>query len=1115
LHPSIEVDSVSNDQGISKGTDMIRKNRLFKKIACYFTLVSIIAVLSPIAFAVVSQTPLFLVSPQKPNVAILLDNSGSMWDMMYHPNFPTDINTQKTKPWYNETFAASDDYILQKGNYGDNHWYLVPLDSHNNTVTLDSSRTLDLTLSGGRKICLPLSSDPNDTQTRYNGAYLSWMFYDQSPSPNSTQSAVNAIQTITKYQKTRIRAAKDAIESLINSTYDATTGTYPYRWGAFTYTYNPNDSSPPSLGNCSDNPTDVANLLTNVENVQPSMNTPLGNSLLALWNYYKGSNTPITTSCQKNFVIVMTDGYPYIPNQGGSSNYYDKYGSDAKSASSSDADYWYNPDFPTNNWYRSKAQIVTQRMHTEGANSTSIDTFVVGLAFGDSDANNPALLLNMMAQNGNTGTAYAAGNANQLADALNTILISIMQRSVSASSVAVNTFQVSDSTRIYRAKFDPAYWIGYLEAFKYTTTNNGTQVDTSSPVWEAGARLNNRDATTRAIYTAGKESGTNTVYHRYDYTTTNATVLKTPQFMNFSTNTTKTTKTQTLISYIRGEAYGSTNPAGYRKRASRLGDMIYSAPVFLGAPTGDYADFNGPSAGAYTDSSYNAFKTNTTINNRTQLIIVGANDGMLHAFTSATGDEQWAFIPNSLLSKLKFLRNNYYSHQNYVDGSPTIADAYIKTKDANGNSASSADWHTILVCGLREGGQSYFAMDVTSPTNPVPLWEISPSSPDQNNKANGLGYTFGNPLILKLKDSSATNKTRWVAVFSNGYQGTTANKSATLIIVDLATGSIIKEIVVDSNTNVAGGYQNGLSSPRAVDTDGDGFTDYIYAGDLRGNLWKFTMGDGSANWVVSYGGATPQPLFKAYDTNNKIQPITTEPAVLSAGDHQIVAFGTGKYFENTDMQSTDVQQSFYTVYDYNIPAASFTSSYTRNDLGANTISSTITDTNNGDTSIYRTMSAGNFIIGKDASSKKGWYIDLTNPGERVIADPIIRKYQSTDQTVTSYRVIFTTFTPNLGQCVYGGTSWLMELDLYTGGAVIAFDTNGDHKVDSGDTQVGGLYLGEGVASTPTVLHDTNDPNSEHKLISKSDAVILNVDEYGYIPGTGIRTFRILSWRQVL
>ena len=91
----------------------------------------------------------------------------------------------------------------------------------------------------------------------------------------------------------------------------------------------------------------------------------------------------------------------------------------------------------------------------------------------------------------------------------------------------------------------------------------------------------------------------------------------------------------------------------------------------------------------------------------------------------------------------------------------------------------------------------------------------------------------------------------------------------------------------------------------------------------------------------------------------------------------------------------------------------------------------------------------------------------------------------------------------------------MELDLYTGGAVIAFDTNGDHKVDSGDTQVGGLYLGEGVASTPTVLHDTNDPNSEHKLISKSDAVILNVDEYGYIPGTGIRTFRILSWRQVL
>lgn len=1037
---------------------MSRNDTTFRKCCTLFLAIILVAVLSTMAFSLVSQTPLFLTTSDKPNIAILLDSSASMWNIMYHPNFPTNC---KNLAWYNQTFQGREEYYFRK-DWGGN-WDLVRWDG---LETFQGNSSHSFTYNG-KTIVLPFSSDSHDIQTRYTGAYLNWLFYA------ATQAEIDAITSTTDktYQKTRIRVAKDAILALIDSSYNSGTNSYPYRWGVFTYTTNPSAAAPPTLGKCTDVVADIATLKANIEAMQPSGSTPLGNSLLALWNYFKDATSgPITSSCQKNFVIAVTDGYPYVSGAG----------NDAGIVSASDADYWQNPDYPGSNQDRSKAHIVCKRMHEEPARSgwagSTIDTFVIGLAFGQDDADDPDLLLNMMASNGG-GESFGASNTTALTSSLNATLSTITSRMSSASSVAVNTAFLTSDTKLYRTKFNSGTWIGFLEAYGLSPVDGAVVGFPNTPLWEAGALLDARND--RVIYTAGKESMQN--YKRYDFTTGNSSTIENLTLTGATFNNFSPASASEMISYIRGDS----TPTGYRQRPSKLGDMTYSAPVILGPPNGFQSDNN-----------YKTFKT--TWAGRTPLVMVGANDGMLHAFNSATGQEQWAFIPNQLLPNLKLLRADPYVHQNYVSGTPTIVDAFIYAKNSSGVAETSPSWRTVLVCGLREGGKGYFALDVTDPANPIPLWEITPASPSSN----GLGYSFGAPLIVKLKDGSQPNDFRWVALVANGYEGTTSGKSASLLAVDLSNGTIVREIVVDTATN-SSSYNNGLSSPAAVDINADGFTDYVYAGDLKGNLWKFDFTDSNnTKWDVSYRSngnpGTPRALF----TGLSSQPITTAPDLVLRSGHQIVFFGTGKYYDETVDKSSTAVQSMYGLYDYNVSVNNPSGSiYGRSNLQVQTFTQV---TVSGE--IYRISSDTAFTPGSDSSSKKGWYIDLSsgggNPSERVVTDPLAH----------ARRVIFTTFIPSSVACSFGGTSWLMEVNMDTGGTPTkpTFDVTKDGFVTGGDVvnskHPTGLFLGDGIASTPTIV---GKDDAELKYISKTTGEIAKILEGGATSQFGLR-----NWRQL-
>jgi type IV pilus assembly protein PilY1 len=340
---------------------------------------------------------------------------------------------------------------------------------------------------------------------------------------------------------------------------------------------------------------------------------------------------------------------------------------------------------------------------------------------------------------------------------------------------------------------------------------------------------------------------------------TNAVAFR---WSNLSTSMQTALGSEAVLNYIRGDQSNEmVNGGTYRNRLHKLGDLVNSSPV-------------------YADS----------------VLYVGGNDGMLHAFNASTGVELFAYVPSFVYDDLAELKHPAYSHKFFVDLTPTVRKINDGAK-------------RVLVGGLGKGGKGYFALDVTSPsaiTSEADLadkvmWEY-PSGTDDD-----LGFTYSHPVITQTNDSSVG----WVAIFGNGYNS--VNGGAKLYILDADTGSVIRKI--DTGTSGC----NGLSSPTAIDVDYDGKADYVFVGDLQGNLWKFDLTDASStNWDVAYDDSgTPKPVFRAMSPGGTAQPITVKPSAMWAcGDHgYLVTFGTGRWLGSFDLEAGRTE-TIYGIWDY-------------------------------------------------------------------------------------------------------------------------------------------------------------------------------------------------------
>jgi len=460
-------------------------------------------------------------------------------------------------------------------------------------------------------------------------------------------------------------------------------------------------------------------------------------------------------------------------------------------------------------------------------------------------------------------------------------IIYVDRREYSRTSVAATI--VDDSGQrvelIIGGTFYFPGWQGHLFAYDvsamtpvnstYSELRTLSRSDLSSPTgreivasgvtirWDAGSLLNSRTPESRVIYTAIPDAGG--TLNRMDFTAANVGALETylDDFQDDNVG---------LIGFVRGT-----------DRDWKLGDINHSNPVVVGAPNGDALQMG---------LGYDAFKT--ALADRRKVLYVGANDGMLHCFDVLTGEELWGFIPYNLLPKLKnmwavdqtTLGERYFYRDVYVDGSPAVGDVLI-----------DGEWKTILVCGQGPGkgsviGQGeginyYFALDVTNPANPIPLWELTHAT---------MGETWSVPAIAKVtKDGMET----WVAFVGSGYDNSDDNVLGNVLYaIDLEGGSIFWTFTADEvdTSAVLPNIQNTMpGSPAVVDVDRNGFADRVYIGDLDGRMWRIDVSLGfedENSWET-----------ESVYTDPANYPIITKPAVWKNPNVQTadprIYFGTG------------------------------------------------------------------------------------------------------------------------------------------------------------------------------------------------------------------------------
>jgi len=623
------------------------------------------------------------------------------------------------------------------------------------------------------------------------------------------------------------------------------------------------------------------------------------------------------------------------------------------------------------------------------------------------------------------GQFLNSANPKELVNALNAVMKDIERRVFSASGVAINGDELYQRLEpdllMFQASYSSEGWTGEIKAFEVNQFSGA--VDTLNPKWSAGDELDSKVRTGgwngRLIAT---HNGTTGIPFRFDSLSDAQKDLLDADWG------TDATDARAIMDYLHGDtSEEERNGGALRSRFSVLGDIVHSAPKF-----------------------------------KNDILYAGANDGMLHAFAATSGEELFAYVPNLVFANLHKLADPLYEHLYYVDLVITINDVTL------------SGVKTMLIGGLGKGGRGYYALDLSDLTPAyVPateseldnrvMWEY-PDGNTPSTEVEDLGYSFSKVALVKSNDSAGAP---WIVIFGNGYNS--VNGHAVLFILDPATGDKLKLI----DTGV--GTCNGLSTPIAVDVDNNNTVDYVYAGDLKGNLWKFDLtADDYTQWSVAYDDSgTPKPLFKAPG-----QPITTKPSVmLHCKKHgYLVVFGTGSYLGMDDITDTSIH-TVYGIWDYGDDAdageyvGDFDGSAITNSnlpITVSLLQQTVVDERNVNGLELRTLSNGSpdwksttdqsgscgdnagvddcdpNSVGTEPDPVKnvGWYLNLPESGERVVSDVRIRAGKL---TVISYVTEGST-------CGLAGHSWVMAMDPCTGGrlAEAHFDINGDGKIDEQD-----------------------------------------------------------------
>ncbi len=663
-----------------------------------------------------------------------------------------------------------------------------------------------------------------------------------------------------------------------------------------------------------------ATLLTTLAGLPASGGTPLSETLVDVARYLAGADklgkypaygrnltggsaapippSPVTSSCEKLFIVAITDGLPTSDNN-------DHYGTNFAQTfvGASNADGSYLNDVA--------AKIYATDLRTTLSGNQNVITYTVGFTVASS-------ILQTAATAGH-GIYFQSNNADDLADSLTQAITDIIARNTTLSSATVPSTRSAFGNGFYTAYFVPSgrksVWPGHLEAYTLAPDlsvlddNNQPAIDPVTnlfneprhPHWDAGATLL-ADYATRTTYTT--KAGTRVPFTAANLVDPAVTTVAAANITTTMLGLTAADKTlypqpatnqsiagppgvagsleplgDSIVNFTRGvDSFDEDGDGNYTNvRPFVFGDVFHSSPVAVGPPL-PFLRFEQGYGPATTTGTFMS-----TYAHRDRVLYVGANDGMLHGFragsfvdpnapgggdeyyTPGDGHEVFGYVPGFLLNKVKILPRDDVAKQYFVDGPPTAADAWI---DYNANGTKDGtDWTTALITPMREGGEGLLALDVSDPAGasgnhgPYPrlMWEFTNS---------GLGQTWSRPIITRIKMRGGTSTgdkcgandgdgdcfEQWVAIFGAGYApeanpnlgaysdpNATNNKSRGAYIVRIADGSVLAHLQWAATGTFADMKYAIAAEPAVLDLDADGFADVVYIGDAGGQLWKWDI----------------------------------------------------------------------------------------------------------------------------------------------------------------------------------------------------------------------------------------------------------------------------------
>ena len=700
--------------------------------------------------------------------------------------------------------------------------------------------------------------------------------------------------------------------------------------------------------------------------------------------------------------------------------------------------------------------------------------------------------------------------ASQLKSAMESIRSDARRVATAASYSNTNIFDTGNGTtnsNYYQATFEEHNWTGELISYKVTVSGGDTKIDTSAQRWRAGKALfaqlgyldGNTDAKSDARLSANFDSSKRNIFiedkdgmlHLFKFCTSSEVSDGSAGEDSGSLECINQDMTEKFLTgsgsaiglsqFIKGDV-AAQNDIVERFVEYMRGDRSFEADEYKQIT--DYVK-NAVSGKGYTDefrgfrsrgsrSEYKASSPTTLIGDISsstpvygsdasgnEFVIFGANDGMIHVVSDKTGQELLAIIPYNMIGKLAHFADPSFAseHLQYVDGTTNVF-SYQSGQNAK----------RVLALGTYgNGAKGGYALDLSDLSSVVdgdgnmkPLtdttkiqsflkWEFD----DSNNAY--VGKMMRAPKVFTYHTDEENAKTRLYAVYGNGYNSTAANGGPALIFVDVLKGKFVNTIYPDDETVSSnssseplwsGEYKDGMAEPAVFDSDNDGNPDYIYAGDLHGNMYRLSLRKAvTNNGATAYqhgklavegagidgnhrsgldGMITSDDLKRlavCTDPTGKRLSITTAPSVRNittagaAGSlSRIVMWGTGRYLiSNVDNKynASDPVNSIWMIND----RGDSSESITRNSgviVSSLSFGGEIHDGSEYDRTKTRTLET-QACRAQSGTCDDGWVVDLTpiyngntllNGGEKVVFNP----------AATMGRFIVNTLIPTTDVC---------------------------------------------------------------------------------------------------